>query len=85
MAIAEASGNRLVADMTIALRDSVRRPILHALHALGSDWERVADQLRADHRAICAAIESGDGALAAERVDQHIWSAHSALAITGNA
>ncbi len=79
VAIAEASGNRLVADMTIALRDSMRRPILHALNGLGSDWVRVADQLRADHRAILAAIESGDGELAAERVDQHIRSAHTAL------
>jgi GntR family transcriptional repressor for pyruvate dehydrogenase complex len=79
VAIAEASGNRLVADMTIALRDSMRRPILQALQALGSDWEQLADQLRADHRAIFAAIESGDRALAAERVDQHIRSAHAAL------
>lgn len=79
VAIAEASGNRLVADMTIALRDSMRRPILHALHALGSDWGRVADRLRADHRAILAAIEEGDGARAADRVDQHIRSAYDAL------
>jgi GntR family transcriptional repressor for pyruvate dehydrogenase complex len=79
VAIAEASGNRLVADMTIALRDSMRRPILQALRALGSDWERIADQLRADHRAIFAAIEDGQGAVAAERVDQHIRSAHAAL------
>lgn len=79
VAIAEASGNRLVADMTIALRDSMRRPILHALNGLGSDWVRVADQLRADHRAILAAIESGDGELAAERVDRHIRTAHTAL------
>lgn len=79
VAIAEASGNRLVADMTIALRDSMRRPILHALEALGPDWEGVADQLRKDHRAIFAAIEAGDGALAADRVDQHIRSAHAAL------
>lgn len=83
--IAEASGNRLVADMTIALRDSMRRPILHALRTLGSDWERVADQLRADHRAIFAAIESGDGALAAERVDRHIRTAHAALPFASNA
>lgn len=79
VAIAEASDNRLVADMTIALRDSMRRPILQALQVLGSDWEPVADQLRADHRAIFAAIESGDGVIAAERVDQHIRSAHAAL------
>lgn len=79
VAIAEASRNRLVADMTIAIRDSMRRPILHALEALGQDWERVAEQLRADHHAIFKAIESGDGALAEERVDQHIRSAHAAL------
>ena len=79
VAIAEASGNRLVADMTIALRDSMRRPILHALEALGPDWETVADQLRADHHAIFIAIQSGDGALAADRIDQHIRSAHAAL------
>ena len=85
VAIAEASGNRLVADMTIALRDSMRRPILRALHALGSDWERVADQLRADHRGIFAAIEGGQGEVAAERVDQHIRSAHAALPMAGMA
>ena len=85
VAIAEASGNRLVADMTIALRNSMRRPILHALRALGSDWERVADQLRADHRAVLAAIEAEDGALAAERVDHHIRTAHATLALTSQA
>ena len=79
VAIAEASGNRLVADMTIALRDSMRRPILRALEVMGSEWETVAEQLRADHHAIFEAIESGDGALAADRVDQHIRSAHAAL------
>lgn len=79
VAIAEAGGNRLVADMTIALRDSMRRPILHALEALGPDWERVADQLRADHHAIYEAIEAGEGDLAADRVDEHIRSAHAAL------
>ena len=75
----------LHADMTIALRDSMRRPILQALHALGPDWEGVADQLRADHRAIYAAIESGQGETAAELVDQHIRSARAALPIAGTA
>lgn len=79
VAIAEASQNRLVADMTIAIRDSMRRPILHALEALGPGWEAVAEQLRADHHAIYAALEAGDGALAEERVDQHIRSAHALL------
>ena len=85
VAIAEASGNRLVADMTIALRDSMRRPILRALEALGPGWETVADQLRADHHAIFAAIRSADGALAAGAVDQHIRSAQAALPFGANA
>lgn len=83
VAIAEASGNRLVADMTIALRDSMRRPILHALNALGADWVQVAVQLRADHRAILDAIEVGDAELAADRVDRHIRSADAALSVSG--
>lgn len=84
VAIAEASGNRLVADMTIALRDSMRRPILRALQSLGSEWREVADQLRADHRAIFAAIERGDGALAATLVEEHIRSARRTLPFPGD-
>lgn len=78
VAIAEAGGNRLVADMTIAIRDSMRTPILRGLEQL-SDWTRVADDLRRDHRAILTAIERHEGAQAADLVEQHIRSAHLRL------
>jgi len=72
IAIAEAGGNRLVADMTIAIRDSTRRPILRGLEQLGDRWPAVCTGLRAEHRALHDAIASGDGADAAELVERHI-------------
>jgi GntR family transcriptional regulator, transcriptional repressor for pyruvate dehydrogenase complex len=70
--IAEAGGNRLVADMTIAIRDSTRRPILRGLEQLGDEWTRVCSGLREEHHAIYAAIADGDGAAAADAVEAHI-------------
>jgi GntR family transcriptional regulator, transcriptional repressor for pyruvate dehydrogenase complex len=72
IAIAEAGGNRLVADMTIAIRDSTRRPILRGLERLGEEWTEVCSGLREDHHAIYAAIVDGDGAAAADAVEAHI-------------
>ncbi|SFS78529.1 FadR/GntR family transcriptional regulator [Saccharopolyspora flava] len=70
--IAEAGGNRLVADMTIAIRESLRRPLLAAFDALGDDWDRIAEELRADHRAIHQALRDGDADAAEERTEAHI-------------
>lgn len=72
ISIAEAGGNRLVADMTIAIRDSTRRPILRGLERLGDEWTTVCAGLRAEHHAICAAIADGDGRTAADAVEAHI-------------
>lgn len=78
VAIAEAGGNRLMADMTIAIRDSMRLPILRGLEQLG-DWGALAVELRREHRGILAAIEDGEGDLAAELVEQHIRTAYDRL------
>ncbi len=72
VAIAEAGGNRLIADMTTAIRDSMRRPLLVAFQNIGTDWAHIADGLRADHRGIHEALLAGDSELAAERVETHI-------------
>ncbi|MPY84776.1 MAG: FCD domain-containing protein [Actinophytocola sp.] len=72
VAIAEAGGNRLVADMTIAVRESMQRPLLHASHALGEAWASIADGLRQDHRSIYEALEAGDGVTAQQRMETHI-------------
>lgn len=76
LALADAGGNRLMADMTGAIRESVRLPILAALSSMSpardSGWPEVRDQLRAEHVAIYAAVEVGDADAAAGRVEEHI-------------
>jgi GntR family transcriptional regulator, transcriptional repressor for pyruvate dehydrogenase complex len=74
IAIAEAGGNRLVADMTVAIRDSTRRPILRGLEALGAGWTEVCAGLRAEHHLLHTAIAEGRGAAAADAVEAHIRS-----------
>ncbi|WGL51857.1 FCD domain-containing protein [Nocardioides sp. BP30] len=72
IAIAEAGGNRLVADMTIAIRDSTRRPILRGLEGLGDSWTEVCADLRHEHRRLYDAILAGDAGAAADEVETHI-------------
>ncbi|RKT87922.1 GntR family transcriptional regulator, transcriptional repressor for pyruvate dehydrogenase complex [Saccharopolyspora antimicrobica] len=74
VAIAEAGGNRLVADMTIAIRESLRRPLLAAFDELGDEWSPIADGLRHDHRLIHQALLARDAAAAEEQVERHIRS-----------
>ncbi|MEV0588422.1 FadR/GntR family transcriptional regulator [Nonomuraea sp. NPDC050310] len=66
-AIADASGNRLIAVIMRSLRDSVRP---HAVQAV----ERIGDTagLRADHQRILDAISAGDPAEAARAVTDHL-------------
>jgi GntR family transcriptional repressor for pyruvate dehydrogenase complex len=76
VAIADAGGNRLMSDITGAIRESVRLPILATLSALPDtgpqSWPTVRDGLRADHHAIFEAFREGRAELAAELVDAHI-------------
>lgn len=72
VAIAEAGGNRLVADMTIAIRESMRRPLLNAFRELGDSWAPIAEGLKSDHRSIYQALEAGDSPAAQEHVEKHI-------------
>lgn len=78
VAIAEASGNRLVADMTVAIRASLRKPILDAIRGV-ADWPALSGALQAEHHAIFAAIEQQDGPLAADLTERHIRAAYEAL------
>ncbi|MGW7467582.1 FadR/GntR family transcriptional regulator [Streptomyces xantholiticus] len=75
VAIAEAGGNRLMADMTIAVRNAVRHTLLTAFHKL-SDWEAVAVRLRAEHHAIYDAIAARDAERAGDLVESHIRGFH---------
>ncbi|MEU8034380.1 FadR/GntR family transcriptional regulator [Streptomyces sp. NPDC049099] len=76
VAIAEAGGNRLMADMTVAVRNAVRGTLLTAFHKIG-DWEPIAARLRADHHAIYEAIAAGDVERAGDLVERHVRGFHN--------
>ena len=78
VAIAEASGNRLVADMTIAIRASLRQPILQAMRRV-ADWPGLARTLQSQHHSIYDAIAARDGRSAADLTERHIRGAFDAL------
>ena len=76
VAVAEAAGNRFAADMTIAIRESVRRPMLGDF--VGMDdaaFTALADALNAEHAAIVEAVEAGDPARAGALMEEHIRTA----------
>lgn len=72
VAIAEAGGNRLVADMTIAIRESLLRPLQQAFRDLGDSWAHIAEGLREDHRAVLRALDDRDPQQAEQRMEAHI-------------
>lgn len=78
VAIASVGANRLIRDMTIAIREAVASRILDAEQRL-TDWEGLRQQLVQEHERILSAIEAGDGAHAADLCEAHIRGAHDAL------
>ncbi|MGO1950779.1 MAG: FadR/GntR family transcriptional regulator [Mycobacteriaceae bacterium] len=78
IALAHGSGNRLFADMTQAIRESLRIPILRGFQG-NEDWEGLAEVLRGHHREILSAVRSGDADGAASCVSLHISTAYRAL------
>jgi DNA-binding FadR family transcriptional regulator len=80
--VARAGQNNLVADLTVAIRDAVRHPILESSQRMG-DWPSFKLQLCQEHAAILDAITDGDPPLAADLMEQHIRTAFTALIATG--
>jgi GntR family transcriptional regulator, transcriptional repressor for pyruvate dehydrogenase complex len=74
VAIAEASGNRLVAAVMRALRDAMRRYAIEAVDRLGD-----TSVLREDHHRIHNTITSGDAAGAIDAVTTHLAHAYPEL------
>lgn len=84
VAIAEAAGNRLAADMTIAIRESVRGPMLDSFVRLGdAEFGELTDDLNAEHTAIVDALVAGEAARAEELMEAHIRSAWVRLGRAG--
>lgn len=84
LALAEASGNAVVAAMMAGLRESIEGYVLDGAGRV-PDWSRTADRLRAQHREIIEALEHGDPAMARRLVTDHItgYYAHAGLTQDG--
>lgn len=78
VAIAGLGANRLIRDLTIAIREAVARPILAAEERL-TDWDRLRRRLVAEHALIQAALAGRDGPGAADLCEAHIRGAHRVL------
>ncbi|WP_295120476.1 FadR/GntR family transcriptional regulator [uncultured Leifsonia sp.] len=71
LSLAGAAGNSVVATMMAGLRGSIEGYVLAGAARL-PDWEAMAARLRAEHRAVLAAITGGDVAAARARIHDHI-------------
>ena len=71
VAIARASGNTLVAELTTALRNAMRGTLLERLQA-EQDFRGMSERLCREHRAIHQALLDHQGGRAADLVEAHI-------------
>ncbi|RKT80130.1 GntR family transcriptional regulator [Terracoccus luteus] len=78
VAIATSAGNRVATDLTVAIRESMRLPILDRFRRL-DEWDDVVRELRDEHAAIFAALAAGDAATAQRLMEAHIRSAWRAI------
>lgn len=76
--IATAAGNTLVSDLTRGVRTSLRTPILQAEQQM-DEWPEFRESLCGQHRGILEALLARDGALAADRIEEHIRHAYRML------
>ena len=78
VAIAHASDNQLLSDLTGAIRDSLRRPILDAFHEV-DDPRALMARLQEQHHGIMHAIVDRNTELAVQLTEDHIRAATAAL------
>ncbi|MEV7607158.1 FCD domain-containing protein [Paenarthrobacter sp. NPDC089322] len=71
VALARAAGNTVVSAMMASLRGAIEN---YAMELTGNlpDWNATSGRLRAEHRAILAAVNANDGGRAADLVAAHI-------------
>jgi len=76
--IADAGHNRLVADMTTAIRDAMRTWIMHSFEEM-EEFDEYVEELRDQHAAVLEAISERRPLRAADRVEAHIRASYSVL------
>lgn len=84
LALAESSGNTVVAAIMAGLRTSIESYVQEGASAI-SDWDAMADVLRAEHRAIIDAITAGEASTARSLVQAHITGYYTAAGLTRSA
>lgn len=81
LALAEASGNVVIAAMMAGLRTAIESYVQAGSEAI-SDWGAMADRLRAEHRDIITAIDAGEADRARALVRSHITGYYTAAGLT---
>lgn len=81
LALAESSGNTVIAAMMAGLRTAIESYVLTGSQRI-ADWPAMADRLRAEHHAIVDAIDSGDEGAARRLVHDHITGYYVAAGLT---
>lgn len=77
--LARAVRNDLIADLTVAIREAVREPILIASEQM-DDWATFRLSLIVEHELVLEAIAAADAEEAAARMESHIRNAYRQLA-----
>ena len=83
LALAEASGNAVIAAMMAGLRTAIESYVQAGAAGI-DDWDAAATRLRAEHRSILAAVDDGDAERARGLIRAHItgYYAEAGLART---
>jgi len=81
LALAQSSGNTVVAAMMAGLRTAIESYVQEGAASI-ADWDAMSDLLRAEHRAIVAAIAEGDATSAQALVRTHITGYYTAAGLT---
>ncbi|WP_314506222.1 FCD domain-containing protein [uncultured Microbacterium sp.] len=71
LALAEASGNAVIAAMMSGLRSAIESYVLAGAEQI-PDWDATVTRLRSEHRAIVAAVDAGDAIAARTLIHDHI-------------
>ncbi|MFF2488780.1 FadR/GntR family transcriptional regulator [Microbacterium sp. NPDC058062] len=80
LALAEASGNLVIAAMMAGLRTAIESYVQAGAAGI-AEWGAAADRLRHEHHAILDAVDAGDAALARTRVHDHIVGYYAAAGL----
>lgn len=81
LALAEASGNAVIAAMMAGLRTAIESYVQAGVAGI-DDWSAMAAYLRAEHHAIVEAIDAGDGEHARTLLKTHITGYYTAAGLT---